>query len=86
MRLFYVALSRARDHLTVLFPLRWYDRPAGVGGKHSYAQLTRFLPPAVRAAFDERAAAPEAVRADAPPTVESGASAVIRKRLHDLWS
>jgi DNA helicase-2/ATP-dependent DNA helicase PcrA len=86
LRLFYVALSRARDHLTVLFPLRWYDRPAGVGGKHSYAQLTRFLPPAVRAAFDERAAAPEAVRADAPPTVESGASAVIRKRLHDLWS
>jgi hypothetical protein len=40
----------------------------------------------VRAAFDERAAAPEAVRADAPPTVESGASAVIRKRLHDLWT
>jgi hypothetical protein len=70
----------------VLFPLRWYDRPAGVGGKHSYAQLTRFLPPAVRAAFDERAAAPEIVRADAPPTVESGASALIRKRMHDLWS
>ena len=86
LRLFYVALSRARDHLTVLFPLRWYDRPVGAGGKHSYAQLTRFLPPAVRAAFEERAAAPEAVRPDVPPTVESGASALIRKRLHDLWS
>jgi ATP-dependent DNA helicase UvrD/PcrA len=86
LRLFYVALSRARDHLTVLFPLRWYDRPVGVGGRHSYAQLTRFLPPAVRAAFDERAAAREIVRADAPPTVESGASALIRKRMHDLWS
>ena len=86
LRLFYVALSRARDHLAVYFPLRWYDRPAGVGGKHSYAQLTRFLPPAVRAAFDERAASPEAVRADAPPPVESGASAAIRKRMHDLWS
>jgi DNA helicase-2/ATP-dependent DNA helicase PcrA len=86
LRLFYVALSRARDHLTVLFPLRWYDRPAGVGGRHSYAQLTRFLPPAVRAAFDERAAAPEAVLPAAPPAVESGASAAIRRRMHDLWS
>jgi len=70
----------------VYFPLRWYDRPAGVGGRHSYAQLTRSLPPDVRAAFDERAASPEAARADAPPAVESGASAAIRKRMHDLWS
>ncbi len=85
LRLFYVALSRARNHLTVLFPLRWYDRPAGVGNRHSYAQLTRFLPPGVRAAFDERAAVPEPVQAEAPG-VGSGASAGIRKRLHDLWS
>jgi DNA helicase-2/ATP-dependent DNA helicase PcrA len=86
LRLFYVALSRARDHLAVLFPLRWYDRPAGVGGKHACAQLTRFLPPAVRAAFDERTAAPEALRADVPPAVESGASVAIRDRLRALWS
>jgi DNA helicase-2/ATP-dependent DNA helicase PcrA len=86
LRLLYVALSRARDHLAVLFPLRWYDRPAGVGGRHSYAQLTRFLPPGVRAAFDERAAAPAALACDAEPALESGASAAIRKRLHDLWT
>jgi DNA helicase-2/ATP-dependent DNA helicase PcrA len=83
LRLFYVALSRARDHLTVFFPLRWYDRPAGLGGRHSYAQLTRFLPPAVRAAFDDRAPAPEAP-ADALP-VAAGSGAEVRKRLHDLW-
>jgi DNA helicase-2/ATP-dependent DNA helicase PcrA len=85
LRLFYVALSRARDHLTVVFPLRWYDRPAGVGGRHSYAQLTRFLPPPVRAAFEERAASPEVALADAPAAM-TPASATIRKRLHDLWS
>jgi DNA helicase-2/ATP-dependent DNA helicase PcrA len=93
LRLFYVALSRARDHLTVLFPLRWYDRPvfgafravARAGSRHSYAQLTRFLPPSVRAAFDERAAAREAAPADAP-AADAAASASIRKRLHDLWS
>jgi DNA helicase-2/ATP-dependent DNA helicase PcrA len=85
LRLFYVALSRARDHLTVLFPLRWYDRPVGMGSRHSYAQLTRFLPPSVRAAFDERAAAHGAVPADAPVT-DAAAGASIRKRLHDLWN
>ncbi len=85
LRLFYVALSRARDHLTVLFPLRWYDRPAGVGGRHSYAQLTRFLPPGVRAAFDERACAPEPALAG-PPQATSAASADIRRRLRDLWA
>jgi DNA helicase-2/ATP-dependent DNA helicase PcrA len=83
-RLFYVALSRAKDHLTVTFPLRWYDRPAGAGGRHTYAQLTRFLPPEVRAAFDERAAAPEPGPADA--AAEAGPAIDLRKRVHDLWS
>jgi DNA helicase-2/ATP-dependent DNA helicase PcrA len=85
LRLFYVALSRARDHLTVYFPLRWYDRPAGLGGRHSYAQLTRFLPAGVRAAFDERAPAPEPP-AEAPAAAAgTGTGAEIRKRLNDLW-
>ena len=66
-RLFYVALSRAKRHLAVTFPLRWFDRPAGVGGRHAYAQLTRFLPPAVAAAFDLRTAFPEAPRPAFPP-------------------
>jgi DNA helicase-2/ATP-dependent DNA helicase PcrA len=48
LRLFYVALSRARRHLSVTFPLRWFDRPAGLGGRHALAQLTRFLPPRSR--------------------------------------
>jgi DNA helicase-2/ATP-dependent DNA helicase PcrA len=87
LRLFYVALSRARDHLTVTFPLRWYDRPAGVGGRHSYAQLTRFLlPPEVRAAFDERAAAPERDETVPSSGAASGAAADLRRLLHELWS
>ena len=84
LRLLYVALSRARDHLSVFFPLRYYDRPAGVGGRHTYAQLCRFLTAPVRAAFDERAAPPAA--ADAPAAASPGASDAIRRRLHDLWT
>ncbi|HTP49419.1 MAG TPA: ATP-dependent helicase [Anaeromyxobacteraceae bacterium] len=86
LRLLYVALSRARDHLSVLFPLRWYDRPAGAGGKHSYAQLTRFLPPPVRAAFDEATGAPTGAAAGAAASPNPAASASVRKRLGDLFA
>ena len=85
LRLFYVALSRARDHLTVTFPLRWYERPAGGGGRHSYAQLTRFLPPEVRAAFDERSPAPASVDPAPLPLEGSNASASVRRRLQELF-
>ena len=51
-RLFYVALTRARDVLAVYFPLRYYRRPRGLDDAHGYAQLTRFLPPDVVAHFD----------------------------------
>jgi len=33
-RLFYVALTRARDTLYVYFPLRYYRRPRGLGSAH----------------------------------------------------
>jgi DNA helicase-2/ATP-dependent DNA helicase PcrA len=44
LRLFYVALTRAKRSLRVFFPLRYYHRRAGLDDAHSYAQLTRFLP------------------------------------------
>ena len=53
-RLLYVAMTRARDALHVYFPLRYYRRPRGLEDPHAYAQLTRFIPPSVRAFFDER--------------------------------
>ena len=83
LRLFYVALSRARDHLTVTFPLRWYDRPAGSGARHSYAQLTRFLPESVREAFEEKTIAPSASAEIRAPLGGSGRD--IRKQLRELW-
>src|SRR5205823_15009047 len=51
-RLFYVALTRARDMLYVYFPLRFYRRPRGLDDAHHYAQVTRFLPEEVRSLFD----------------------------------
>ena len=50
-RLLYVALTRARDELHVLFPLRYHRSNRGYEDRHWYAQLTRFLPEDVRGRF-----------------------------------
>jgi DNA helicase-2/ATP-dependent DNA helicase PcrA len=42
-RLLYVALTRAKDHLAVSFPQRFYHRRFGSDGRHSYAVPSRFL-------------------------------------------
>jgi DNA helicase-2/ATP-dependent DNA helicase PcrA len=55
-RLFYVALTRARDNLYVYFALRFYRRPRGLDDAHHFAQLTRFLPEPVQALFERRSA------------------------------
>lgn len=52
-RLFYVALTRARDALYIYFPLRYYHRNKGLSDAHGYAQLSRFITPDVRATVDE---------------------------------
>jgi len=46
-RLFHVALTRARDHLSVSFPQRFYHRRFGGDARHSYAVPSRFLDAAV---------------------------------------
>jgi DNA helicase-2/ATP-dependent DNA helicase PcrA len=55
-RLFYVALTRAKDHLYVMFPLRYYFKRYPMGDGHSYAQLTRFLTPEIAPLLDVRMA------------------------------
>ena len=44
-RLLYVALTRARHHLHVTFPQRFYHRRFGADDRHSYAPMSRFLSP-----------------------------------------
>src|SRR5438046_5147200 len=51
-RLFYVALTRARDFLEVCFPLKYYVKGRGRSDRHSIAQLTRFLPDSLLDTFE----------------------------------
>ncbi|WP_428419782.1 ATP-dependent helicase [Methylibium sp.] len=52
-RLLYVAMTRAKQHLHLLVPQRFYvTQQSGVGDRHVYGSLTRFIPAAVAAAFE----------------------------------
>jgi DNA helicase-2/ATP-dependent DNA helicase PcrA len=88
-RLFYVALTRARDALYVYLPLRYYRRPRGRDDAHTYAQLTRFLPPDVLRHFDARGLDPGEAKgsslADAP-VPDTTAAAGVDRFLTGLWS
>jgi DNA helicase-2/ATP-dependent DNA helicase PcrA len=48
-RLFYVAVTRARDQLYLYAPLRMHHHRTSADDRHSYGQLTRFLGPAALA-------------------------------------
>jgi DNA helicase-2/ATP-dependent DNA helicase PcrA len=59
-RLLYVALTRAREHLAVTYPLRYHVHRRGTDDRHHLAQLSRFLGP-VSHLFEE--VAPEGPQA-----------------------
>jgi DNA helicase II / ATP-dependent DNA helicase PcrA len=58
-RLFYVAVTRARDQLFLYAPLRLHHRRLASDDRHGYGQLTRFLD-------DSAVAACESVQAEPP--------------------
>ncbi len=52
-RLLYVAMTRAKRHLHVLVPQRFYvTQQAEHGDRHLYGSLTRFIPTELEACFD----------------------------------
>jgi DNA helicase-2/ATP-dependent DNA helicase PcrA len=84
-RLLYVAMTRARHHLHLLVPQRFYvTQQSAYGDRHLYGSLSRFVPPALHALFEHVApASAEAARASidtATPNVDVGA------RVRSLWA
>jgi DNA helicase-2/ATP-dependent DNA helicase PcrA len=92
-RLFYVALTRAKDWLYVCYPLRYYTYPRSFSDVHGYALLTRFLTEGVRQSFELRPAselvAPESTESTGSPGPQESGGAVttadIRRRLKDFF-
>ena len=83
-RLFYVALTRARDFLEVCFPLKYYAKKWSTGDRHSMAQLTRFLPESLMKHFERISLEP--MRVVDGPSALPPASAEIRKKIAAMWA
>ncbi|MBV8158269.1 MAG: ATP-dependent helicase, partial [Dyella sp.] len=84
-RLLYVAMTRARDHLDVIVPQRFYvHNQVGFGDRHVYASRTRFLPNRVMPNFYSRSWPPppmpgEGQAKPALPQVDLGS------RMRNMW-
>lgn len=83
-RLFYVALTRARDSLYVCFPQRYYHSGRYRTDRHSFAQVTRFLPDDIQQKF-ERVTANGLDAADALANHQVSSTAEFRDSLKNLW-
>ena len=86
-RLFYVALTRAKNWLYVCYPLRYYW--PGRSDNHSFSQRTRFLPEKLLKCFEQCVTdtlgddALDDDDFDEPPSRFTSRS--VRRRTKDLW-
>jgi DNA helicase-2/ATP-dependent DNA helicase PcrA len=83
-RLLYVAMTRARDHLHVIVPQRFFAHGQRSGGdRHMYAARTRFIPAGLLEHF-ETCTWPRATPADAAAK-SARAPVDLRQRLRKVW-
>jgi DNA helicase II / ATP-dependent DNA helicase PcrA len=85
-RLLYVAMTRAKDHLHLVVPQRFYANQQRTGGdRHMYAARTRFIPAALLDRFENRAW-PAAATAPAGAVAPKRESVDIGARLRRMWT
>jgi DNA helicase-2/ATP-dependent DNA helicase PcrA len=84
-RVFYVAMTRARQALHVYVPLRYHHRPRGRDDSHGWAQPSRFLSAQVRSKFDEVTVENELASWVSDAGIEDGLGKVSAD-LESLWS
>jgi DNA helicase-2/ATP-dependent DNA helicase PcrA len=84
-RLFYVAMTRAKDHLDLLVPQRFYvSQQAGLGDRHVYGSRTRFIPNRLLPLF-EQASWPAAEAAPAGSPDPRQAAVDLAARMRAMW-
>ncbi|RZL09469.1 MAG: ATP-dependent helicase, partial [Rubrivivax sp.] len=83
-RLLYVAMTRAKDHLHVMVPQRFYVTQQGSGGdRHVYGARTRFIPAALEPLFELTAS--EAVARAHEPLAQPGKTIDLAARARSRW-
>jgi DNA helicase II / ATP-dependent DNA helicase PcrA len=85
-RLLYVAMTRAREHLYLVQPLRFYAREQHRhGARHVYAPRTRFVPDAILDRFEHRTY-DEAEPVDATASGRAPGVIDVAARLRAMWT
>ena len=84
-RLLYVAMTRAREHLQLVVPNRFFiKQQAALGDRHVYAARTRFITPAMLKHFEEStwlSADAQYIRKPVPESVRM----MVRERARNAW-
>ncbi|MCD2518549.1 ATP-dependent helicase [Massilia sp. G4R7] len=84
-RLLYVAMTRAREHLQLVLPNRFFiKQQASTGDRHVYAARTRFITPAMLKHFEEAVwlnAGTQHLRKPVPESVRM----MVRDRVRNAW-
>ena len=83
LRIAYVAMTRARDFLYVLWPQRYYLRPFGLSDRHNYAQCSRFLTDKVTQTMEE-VVLTQKMEAD-DTSIQKDRKGDIAKRIRYMW-
>jgi ATP-dependent DNA helicase UvrD/PcrA len=84
-RLLYVAMTRAKDHLHIIVPQRFYaHQQRSNGERHMYAIRTRFIPDRITEHF-EQSTWPAAVCEDGSPTRAAIRPMDITARIKSRW-
>jgi DNA helicase-2/ATP-dependent DNA helicase PcrA len=84
-RLLYVAMTRARDHLHLVVPQRFFTHgQRSQGDRHVYAARTRFIPDRLLALF-ECASWPVMSSAASPQAHGRGPKIDVAARMRDMW-
>jgi DNA helicase-2/ATP-dependent DNA helicase PcrA len=84
-RLLYVAMTRAKEHLHLIVPHRFYvTQQSGGGDRHVYASRTRFISEAMAEKF-ERITWPEAAAASAGAPQPQAPLLQVRARARAAW-
>lgn len=81
-RLLYVGCTRAKERLYVTHPVRYYIKKGSMRDAHTYAQLTRFIPPGIRSFFEAQSRA-QGCTTDAATTALRLAD--IRGAIRSMW-
>jgi DNA helicase-2/ATP-dependent DNA helicase PcrA len=85
-RLLYVAMTRAKEHLYLIQPIKFFrTQQHRYGNGHMFAPRSRFLPEDILPLFT-RTTAPMAVLADNTPAPQSAVSIDIGARLRGMWA